>query len=317
MSAIAVFGSINMDLVAQVERFPTPGETVIADGFNRFPGGKGANQAVAAARLGGEVKMFGMVGDDPLGRELLASLKKNGVGVKQVHLLQDTPSGIAVILVDEHGENMIAITAGANGMVDREYVEYVLPGISKAKVLLLQLEIPLETIAALLQRLPDGDPVVILDPAPAPKLSELAALKRVDITTPNLGELAILAGMDIMGEEWLKRAALRVVEEVGVRRVICKAGANGAYLIDERGQLIHIPPFDVEVVDTTAAGDAFNGGLAVALSQGKGLEEATIYANAAGALAVTREGAQPSMPTAEEVQCLLERSDHEERRHPQ
>lgn len=311
MTTIAVFGSINMDLVAQVERFPAPGETVIADGFNRFPGGKGANQAVAAARLGGQVTMFGMVGAGPFGGELLNSLKENRVQVERV-LRQDTSSGMAMILVNESGENMIAITAGANGLVDREYVEYALPEISKAKVLLLQLEIPLEAIDTLLQRLPEGDPLVILDPAPVQELSDLAALERVDIITPNLGELEILAEMDIIGEERLKQAALRLVAEVGVRRIICKAGMNGAYLMDEQGRFIHIPAFAVEAIDTTAAGDAFNGGLAVALTRGEKLEEALRYANAAGALAVTRVGAQPSLPTAAEVRRLLERSDHEE-----
>lgn len=312
---IAIFGSINMDLVSEVERFPLPGETVTAKGFRRFPGGKGANQAVAAARLGGKAAMFGMVGDDPFAEELLASLKMSGVEVDQVRRLQGISSGIAVILVDEHGENMITINAGANGMIDQAYVEQVLPAISKARVLLLQMEVPPEAISQLLQELPLENPLVILDPAPTRNIPRLTNLERVDILTPNLTELAALTGIEVKSEDQLKQALLQLMARSHLERVVCKAGAQGSYLMGGEGQLIHFPAFEVEVVDTTAAGDAFNGGLGVALARGMELERAIVYANAAGALAVTRKGAQPAMPTAMEVERLLERSGYEKRWH--
>lgn len=310
---IAIFGSINMDLVGEVERFPLPGETVTAKSLGRFPGGKGANQAVAAARLGGRVAMFGMVGDDPFAEELLSSLKMSGVEVGQVRRLQGILSGIALILVDSHGENMITISAGANGMIDQAYIEEILPAISKAKVLLLQMEVPPEAINKLLEELPRENPLVILDPAPIGNVPRLTNLERVDIITPNLTELALLTGIDLKDEGHLKRALSQLVTKGHLGRVICKAGAQGSYLIDEKGRFIHFPAFEVEVVDTTAAGDAFNGGLAVALARGIELERAIVYANAAGALAVTRKGTQPAMPTAAEVEQLLERSGHEAR----
>jgi ribokinase len=314
---IAIFGSINMDLVSEVERFPLPGETITARSFGRFPGGKGANQAVAAARLGGRVAMFGMVGDDPFAEELLNSLKLSGVEVDQVRRLQGISSGIALILVDKHGENMITINAGANGLIDRAYVEEVLPTISKARVLLLQMEVPPEAISQLLEGLPRENPLVILDPAPTRNIPRLTNLERVDILTPNLTELASLTGLDVQSEDRLKRALSRLVRGAHLRQIVCKAGAQGAYLMDERGQFVHFPAFKVEVIDTTAAGDAFNGGLGVALARGMELERAVVYANAAGALAVTRKGAQPAMPTAVEVEQLLERSGYEERWHPE
>lgn len=315
MTEIAIFGSINMDLVSEVERFPLPGETVTARSFGRFPGGKGANQAVAAARLGGKAAMFGMVGDDPFAEELLSSLKMSGVEVSQVRRLQGISSGIAVILVDEHGENMITINAGANGMIDQAYVEQVLPAISEARVLLLQMEVPPEAISELLEELPQENPLVILDPAPTGNIPRLTCLERVDILTPNLTELAALTGIEVESEDRLKQALLHLMARSHLERVVCKAGAQGAYLMDEEEQLLHFPAFEVEVVDTTAAGDAFNGGLGVALARGMELERAIVYANATGALAVTRKGAQPAMPTAIEVERLLERSGYEERWH--
>ncbi len=306
---VAVLGSVNVDWVVRVERPPRPGETIKALGLERFPGGKGANQAVAAARLGAATALYAKVGDDPFGRELLEGLRNDGVDVSAVEVATGTPTGTALIWVDARGENAIVIAAGANGLVDARYVDRVWSRIAEADVLLLQLEVPWAAIAHLLGRLPQGEPLVILDPAPADALPPLdsirGALGRVDALTPNAVELAALTGIsaDAEGEEAIERG-LRALEEMGLR-VVCKAGERGAYfLLNGSGRLKRVPAFPVEAVDTTAAGDAFTAALGVALAEGKALEEAVRFANAAGALAVTRRGAQPSLPNREDVEAL-------------
>jgi len=291
-----------MDLVAKVKRLPRLGETILSLGFARYPGGKGANQAVASARLGAQASFYGKVGDDFFGQELLQSLRENGVNVNAVEQAKGTSSGIASIWVTEDGENAIVYVPGANALIDPAYVDHVLPQLATAKALLLQLEIPLETIAHLLRRLPPKAPLVILDPAPTQDLSSLP-LERVDIITPNRGELTALTR-----EEGVREAAHGLLA-LGVGRVVCKAGAEGAYLIMSN-TFRHFPTFLVDPVDTTAAGDAFNGALAVALAEGKDIEEAVHFANAAGALAATRQGAQPSLPTRQEVEALLRKAGY-------
>ena len=301
---IAVLGSINMDLVTEVAQLPRAGETVLGESFARYPGGKGGNQAVAAARMGVKVAFFGKVGDDPFGEELLQSLRRDRVDVQAVQCETRIPSGSASILVAGNGENMIACTPGANGLVDADYIDRVLPEIATAKVLLLQFETPIKTLAYLFKRLPKEGPLVILDPAPAQDLSPLL-LDRIDIITPNRGELAAVTD----GAEGIEEAAHRLLQR-GIGKVICKAGEEGAYLITP-DRVSHIPPPAVDPVDTTAAGDAFNGALAAASANGRAIEEAICTANAAGALAVTKRGAQPSLPTLAEIERFLETREGE------
>ena len=313
MPSIAVLGSINMDLVVRVVRFPKAGETIQAEALQQFPGGKGANQAVGSARLGVVTALYAKVGADPFGQQLLRSLQQDKVLTQEIIVQSDVPTGVAIIWVDRQGENMIVISPGANGQVDQAYVDYVLPKIVQADVLLLQLEIPIGTIAYLLERLPSERPFVILDPAPVRDLSSLA-LERVDLLTPNLIELELLAQKSVWGgsaggtrsidEKVLQKVMALLAGRTRVRGLICKAGEQGAYLF-RAGRFRHFSAYPVNVVDTTAAGDAFNAGLAVAFAEGRSLEEAIRFANAAGALAVTKEGAQPSLPRREEVEAFL------------
>jgi ribokinase len=303
LDEIAVVGSINMDLVTRVKRFPRPGETVIARGFAQYPGGKGANQAVACGRLGAPVAMYGRVGDDPFADVLLASLQANRVRMEAIQRLPRTSTGVAVILVNEQGENLIAVAPGANGLLDEDYLDAVLPEVRRAALLLLQLEIPLAAIDHLLRELPAGRPRVILDPAPAQQLQGIHT-QRVSLLTPNERELEALTGVSTASEDGLERAAEALQRRTDAEALLCKVGARGCYLLTE-GAFQHYPGYPVEAVDTTAAGDAFNAGLAVALSEGKPLSEAIPYANDVAALSVTRPGAQTSMPTRTEVERFL------------
>jgi len=294
---IAVLGSANIDFVFRIERFPQLGETLTARDHVRVFGGKGANQAVACARLGAETIFMGSVGDDVFGDDLLQSLRQNGVQVQYVRRLKNVYSGTTVIFVDSKGNNSILYFPGANGCIDTSYIDDILPHVVSASVLLLQFEIPLNAISYLLKKLPPDRPIVIVDPSPASDLRGLP-VERIDLLTPNQIELASLTGCtDIL-------VGGRQLLELGVKQVICKVGENGAWLIG-RGEVNHFPAFRVHVVDTTAAGDAFNAGLAVALEKGLPLDQGVIWANAAGALACTKFGAQPSLPFQHELETFL------------
>lgn len=292
---IAVLGSANMDVVTEVPRIPGAGETVLGRSVRRYPGGKGANQAVAAARLGDTVAFFGKVGADVFGEELLAELRDAGVDVASVERTSDHSTGLASILVDDAGENAIAYAPGANATVDIEYVDRNLDKLCAADVLLLQFEIPMSAIAHLLKHLPSRRPLVIVDPAPAQDISSLL-LERIDFLTPNRSEL-----FSLTQEEGISLGAQSLLTR-GVRAVICKNGKDGAHLFAS-SNTIHFPAPDVQAIDTTAAGDAFNGALAGAITH-LPIDQAIQWANLVGALSTTKQGAQPSLPTRDRVEAF-------------
>ena len=299
---IVVLGSINMDLVVAAPRLPLPGETIAGDELDITPGGKGANQAVAASMLGAEVRMVGRVGEDAFGPMLLRGLESYGVDVSRVASDPDSPSGTAVILLDADRENHIVAVYGANMRCDDEQVREAHSALDGADFLLLQLEVSLEVSLAAARIARQKGVPVILDPAPASALpAEAYAL--VDVLTPNQTEAAALFGHPV-DDVRQGRAAAAELSRRGVGTAVVKLGEWGAVYVcgDSAG---HVPSFDVEAVDTVAAGDAFGGALGVALAEGRDLAAAVRFASAAGAVAVTRPGAQTAMPSRDEVESLL------------
>lgn len=307
MMTVAVFGSINMDLVARTPRLPAPAETITGHEFFTAPGGKGANQAVAAARLGVSTKMFGRVGGDSFGQELLQHLQTIGVDTSGVFIDDGVASGVAIIAVDDQAQNNIIVIPGANGCLDQSDVRRFEAALDSVEALLLQLETPLEITAAAARLARQKDVTVILDPAPAQNLpAELYQL--IDIMTPNEVEAGHMVGFPVKNEQDAARAADKLLER-GVKIVIIKLGALGVFYAtpDESGakNQSFTPAFKVQAVDTVAAGDAFNGGLAAALVEGHTLATAVRWGAAAGALSTTKAGAQPSMPSRAEFEAFL------------
>ena len=308
MPDIIIVGSLNTDLVVRAPRFPQPGETISGEDLQIFPGGKGANQAVAAARLGASVSMLGRVGKDNFGDFLLQTLEFNHVHIEHVQRT-DGSTGTAMIMVDASGQNSMVLSAGANGKVSE--ADAATASFPDFKLLLLQLEIPIETVLSAARRAKENGLRVLLNPAPArPLPDELIALS--DFLVPNETELALLANQTVNDIPSAESAA-KILLERGAHTVVVTLGANGALLVT-REQTRHVPPFKVEVVDTTAAGDAFIGGFATKLIESSqnsptpdiaGILEAIRYGCACGALATTKLGAQPSLPTKEEVEKLI------------
>jgi ribokinase len=299
---IVVVGSLNMDLIARTSRIPAPGETILGHDFRTAPGGKGANQAVAAARAGARVRMVGRVGRDAFGEELLANLDANEVDHRFVLRDETAATGVAVIVVDDAGENSIVVLSGANMQLTPADVEAAEAAIAEADLMLLQLEIPLPAVQRAAELGRKHGVQVVLNPAPARSLPA-DLLRLIDVLIPNETETALLTGMPIDTIPDLKAAAAALRAQ-GPAAVILTLGARGA-LLSTADQMLLAPAFPVMPVDTTAAGDAFAGGFGAALAGGKSLFEAVRQGNAAGALAATRLGAQPSLPTRSEIAIML------------
>jgi ribokinase len=300
--SIVVVGSANTDMVIKTDKFPLPGETILGGKFFMFPGGKGANQAVAASRLGGNVTFITRVGNDIFGQQALQHFKKEGIRTDYIISDLQHPSGVALITVDSNGENTIVVAQGSNGALSPDDVQKAVAEFDQIEILLMQLEIPLETVMHTAKLAKHRGKKVILNPAPAMALpAEL--LGYLHIITPNKTETETLAGFKINDIHSTKRAAEKIREK-GVANVIITLGAQGAYLYnDDGGRLIPTPT--VRAVDTTAAGDVFNGALAVAISEGEGLDAAVEFANRAAALSVTKMGAQASAPFRKELIEIL------------
>lgn len=302
MGKICVLGSLNVDLTVKLPRFHLPGETITGLDFQTFTGGKGGNQAVAAAKLGNEVLMAGKLGDDENARLYRDHMTALGIRHDAVLTQRATPSGVALIEVDEAGENRIAVVPGSNACVDRAQVDTWLCEMATCDMVLMQLEIPLDTVCYAAEKLHALGVPVMLDPAPAVPLPD-ALLAHVDCLTPNETELQILSGLPTDTDAHAEAAARSLLAK-GVKRVVAKLGARGALLVTADETLL-VPGFRVNAIDTTAAGDSFNAGLATALAQGKPIAEAIRFANAVGALSTTAMGAQAAMPTMAQALALL------------
>jgi ribokinase len=300
-SKIIVIGSSNTDMVIQSPKLPLPGETILGGQFFMFPGGKGANQAVAATRLGGSVTFIARIGDDIFGKQAVAQFQKEGIQTRFVSTDPEQPSGVALIMVDNRGENSIAVAPGANALLSEADIDRASSELIAAKVGLLQLEIPLETVVYTINRLYNAGTKVILNPAPArPLPAEI--YPNIYLITPNETEAELLTGIHVRDITTADRAA-QILRKKGVGQVVLTLGAKGAYVCSEEFTGMVAAPL-VEAVDTTAAGDVFNGALAVAIAEEMDLKEAVEFACRAAAISVTRMGAQASAPYLHELRPL-------------
>ncbi len=300
---VLVVGSINMDLVVRSERLPASGETLIGRSLSEIPGGKGANQAVGAARLGADVSLIGRLGDDGFGNALRTTLDVEGIRLEGVLHTSDCCSGVAMIGVEDSGQNCITVVQGANGRLTPDDVQTQAKEFARADVLLLQLEIPIETVLTAIKLARTNDVLTILDPAPA-MLNCQPEMLHVDVVCPNETEATLLTGIDITTTESAHWAAEKL-QQMGARRVTITLGDRGAVFRDASGSSGHVEPFSVTAIDTTAAGDAFAAAIGLRLSEGASLQEAARFACAAGAIAASRKGAQPGMPSRADVNGLM------------
>lgn len=301
--AIVVIGSLNMDMVVRTVRAPEAGETLFGQGFALSPGGKGANQAVAAARLGAELTMVGRVGKDTFGGELLEIMRQEGIHIEHISVSDNLVTGVASIVLEENGENRIIVVPGANIELNVEDIQKLTSVISSAEFIVMQLEMDLAMSECAIAIAHSHGIPVILNPAPARALSD-ELLSQVTYLTPNETEAGILAGIVVNSLETAKQAA-QILLQKGVQHVIVTLGSKGALIVNHEG-VQHIPGFPVQAVDTVAAGDSFNGALAQQLTSGKSLKEAVSFANAVGALTVGKAGAIPSLPRLAEVEQFLQ-----------
>lgn len=307
---ITVIGSLNMDLIVGAPHIPVPGETIIGGEFNTVAGGKGANQAVAAARLGGAVTMVGKVGDDAYGRAQIEGMQADGIDTTFISIDPHAHTGVALITVEESGQNSIVVSPGANWVLNAADVDAATEAIAGADMVLLQLETRLEVIERAVEIAAAHNVPVLLNPAPAHPLPS-KVLEQITYFVPNESETAFYTGHPITDLDSAQKAA-ETLREMGVSVVILTLGSQGA-LLHAPAITRHVPACSVEVVDTTAAGDSFVGGFAVALASGMPLPEAVRFGGMAGALAVTKAGAQPSLPTRQAVELFIQeqcRSTH-------
>ncbi len=299
---ILVIGSSNTDMIIQLDRLPRPGETILGGEFVTAAGGKGANQAVAAARAGGQVTFIARVGQDMFGNQAIAGFRRDGIDVSLVVRDRQAPSGVALIFVAKDGENCIAVASGANGRLSPADVRKAKPAFAGASAVVMQLETPLETVLAAAELAAKAHVPVILNPAPAQPLPA-KLLSRVSILTPNETEADLLTGVKVTDDATAAQAAAKLLQ-LGVQTAILTLGARGAFVASAEVRQL-VPGFKVKPVDTVAAGDVFNGALAVALGEGRPLLDAVRFANAAAAISVTRLGAQPSAPKRREIERLV------------
>lgn len=299
MKKILVVGSLNMDITLRLNRVPDAGETITAKSVTTSPGGKGANQAYAAGKLGGDVAMLGAVGKDAHGDELCRNLASVGVDVSGIRHIEGVSTGTAIIFVEENGENRIALASGTNALVDINYIDEQIDKITACDIVILQLEIPIETVLYVARTAKRLGKTVIIDPAPATSNIPKELWTYADYIKPNLTELNMILTGKTSG--LLLEDAIKELRHLGVKQTWITLGSEGVLMVDETGEEHRIPAIPVKAVDTTAAGDSFLAAAAVCLSQGKQPQEAIAYGNRVAAIAVTREGAQQSVPTKEEV----------------
>ncbi len=299
---ILVIGSSNTDMVIKTQKFPAPGETILGGDFFMTQGGKGANQAVAAKRCGGTVAFVGKIGNDIFGSKAMQHLEEEGISTRLVATDPVKPSGVAMIMVDGKGENSIIVADSSNGSLSPEDIDRAAPELETAGIILLQLEIPIDTVTYVAERAAQSGKTVILNPAPAAQLPD-TLLKNVSLLIPNENEAAQLTGVKVTDAASAEKAAL-ALKKKGVKTIVITMGSAGAFVLDDNFSGM-IPSYQVEVVDSKAAGDTFCGALAAEISRGRDLKEALRFATAAAAISVTRMGAQPSIPVENEVREFL------------